>query len=108
MPLFALDVNGWNRVKRTLKYFHILEKWNAKINSIYKLNINQHICEDPQKISNFVEDVDRRLYTEPDKCHSTWPFFAALKVTDIDHTEGSLWPIDICRRIGKMYSAAKS
>lgn len=50
------------------------------------LTLINKFLKDPPKNSNFVEDFYRRLYTEPDNCHSTQPFFAALKVTDIDQT----------------------
>lgn len=69
--------------EKNTKYFHNLEKRNAKINSIFKLNINQHISEDPKKISDFVEDFYRKLYTEPDSGHNTHP----LTVNQIDQKQ---------------------
>lgn len=82
--------------ERNTKYFHNLEKRNVSVNSIYKLKINDQISEDPSKISNFVEDFYKKLYSKHNSCQSSY-FLSCIKsvAQGIDKTQKDICDQDI-------------
>uniref|UniRef100_A0A3Q3BIJ9 Reverse transcriptase domain-containing protein n=1 Tax=Kryptolebias marmoratus TaxID=37003 RepID=A0A3Q3BIJ9_KRYMA len=77
-------------------YFFRLEKFQAKINTIQKLNIDGDITDDPRKIAKYSSEFYTKLYESKYNNNSTCRFLRSLtdtKKIDMDSKESCDKPI---------------
>ena len=86
--------------EKNTQYFFNLEKRNAEISSIIKLNINGQITDNPVEISNFVKTLFENLYKKKENLWDSMSFFSQIDgvVKQIDEEQEKMCDQDITQK----------